>query len=109
MDRQIQHDIHTRWIEQLRADLPEGVPTRGDPEQMWPATFGDMVDGKPEHRLGDGEGYCFQCLHCRNYVPLEFPLGMDWGACVKEGGQYERQAVFEHWTCKDYEGGDIEP
>jgi hypothetical protein len=62
-----------------------------------------MIEGKPVHRADEGAGYCFQCLHCRYYDPLDSPLGMDWGACVNPASQYDRQVVFEHWTCTKFE------
>lgn len=96
--------LHERWASQLSlANLPIGVPIDRD---GWPATFGDMVDGKPVHRLDDGEEYCFQCLHCRYYDELESPMGLDWGACNNPASQYDRTVVFEHWTCKEFEWGE---
>ncbi|MDE3073974.1 MAG: hypothetical protein KGJ86_00975 [Chloroflexota bacterium] len=91
------HAIDQRWIEQLRANLPIGVPLadRGGP---WPQTF------RSEYQeVAENEDDCTQCMFCRYYAQLEGPLGYDWGGCLKEGGQYDRQLVFEHWTCCDFE------
>lgn len=89
---------HGRWQSQLRNNLPIGVPVRED-DPTWPDTFRSPVDEIRDENLGE----CRQCLLCRYYCELEGPLGMDWGACLKPGGQYDRQVVFEHWTCRDFE------
>ena len=91
------HAIHQRWIGQLRANLPVGVPLadRGGP---WPLTFCSEYE-----EVAEDEDDCTQCMFCRYYAQLEGPHGYDWGACLKEGGQYDRQLVFEHWTCRDFE------
>lgn len=102
MKREKQLEIHKRWIKQLQANPPSGVPAEENWGGMWPATFGDLVEGRPVHRVDDGEGYCFQCLHCKFYKPLEGDLGADWGACFNKESQYDRQVVFEHWTCTEY-------
>lgn len=99
--------LHDRWATALTENLPIGVPAEvtrtAVGERPWPATFGDMIDGKPVHRADQGQGYCFQCLHCRYYLPLDGRLGADWGACSSAASQYDRQVVFEHWTCPEYE------
>ena len=104
--RTVNHAIHLRWIERLLNNPPEGVPLEErawiERPRFWPATFGNMVEGKPVHLLSEGEGYCFQCLHCRYYITLESMLGADWGACTLPGGQYDGQTVFEHWTCASW-------
>lgn len=98
--------VHPRWIEQLQANPPEGVPVeiesvRGLP---WPATFGDYDESagathRPESDQGDG--YCLQCGGCRFYLTLDG----DWGGCSLAGGQYDRQLVFEHWSCNGFRFG----
>lgn len=87
-NQESRHAVHDRWQSQLRENLPVGVPV-SEKDPSWPETFA-------EHE-------CRQCLLCRYYCDLEGPLGMDWGACLKAGGQYDRQVVFEHWTCRDFE------
>lgn len=90
--------IHDRWQSQLRANLPIGIPV-SERDPTWPETFASEID-QPG---GDERDECRQCLFCRYYCELEGPLGMDWGACLKAGGQYDRQVVFEHWTCQNFE------
>lgn len=94
--------VHPRWIEQLIANLPEGVPLnpeRSAGERPWPATFGDYDEEKGAiHMADEGPGFCHQCGGCRFYLTLN----ADWGVCSLPGGQYDRQAVFEHWTCKGF-------
>lgn len=98
------NEIHRRWISQLEQKLPDGVPldaelaTKGHP---WPETFGDY-DKETGALHGGPDGCCLQCLHCRFYVTLDGIMGMDWGACTNKVSQYDRQLVFEHWTCKEY-------
>ena len=86
--------VHERWQAQLRDNLPIGVPVRED-DPTWPETFSELPDQDLDQ--------CRQCLFCRYYCELDGPLGMDWGACLKPDGQYDRQVVFEHWTCRDFE------
>lgn len=83
-------DTHERWIRSLRKTWPEGVPAQD--LQPWPDT-----------QRGGGVK---QCLHCAHYVELEGALGSDWGACSNAASQYDRQVVFEHWTCKEFEPDD---
>ena len=99
-----EHDrIHARWIGQLRDDLPAGVPLDAEASEKWPSTWGieSSSDGTLQH-TPVSEGTCLQCLFCRHYIPLETRLGMDWGACTNVLSQYDRQVVFEHWTCIAY-------
>lgn len=74
MARELQHRIHDRWVNS--GMIP--VLTGGDKR-------------KYEH----GQ----QCLHCVHYVPLEHPLGSDWGACTNREASFDGQIVFEHHTC----------
>lgn len=45
----------------------------------------------------------FQCLHCRFYVPLQWPLGADWGVCVNPASPAKAQLRFEHNGCDNHE------
>ena len=91
------HATHERWIAQLQMNLPAGIPLRQGTTD-WPETFRSEYE-----TVADDEPNCTQCLFCRYYAQLEGPLGADWGACLKRGGQYDRQLVFEHWTCGDFQ------
>lgn len=99
------NDIHHNWIKDLSNNPPEGVPLtrtnyQGDP---YPITEGDRVDGEVVHN--ENGNYMFQCMDCVHYWNLEGRLGGDWGACSNPESQYNRQVVFEHWTCKQHEYG----
>lgn len=104
-NRETHRAIHDRWIEQLKMDLPTDVPVRvNDP--TWPETIlanlldEEVIETEP---WDEALHQVRQCLFCRYYCDLIGDLGMDWGACLKAGGQYDRQVVFEHWTCRDFE------
>jgi hypothetical protein len=72
-------------------------------DSVRPATFGDLgADGRPIHRVNEGQGYCFQCGGCTYYVPLEGALGADWGGCTNPRSPFDRRCVFEHWTCTEF-------
>jgi hypothetical protein len=102
MRRRDRTGIHDRWIGRLRQKLPEGVPQDANTRESWPATFGDKdADGRAMHKPHGGD-YTFQCGGCRFYICIEGPLGADWGVCGNARSEYDRQAVFEHWTCKEF-------
>jgi len=42
------------------------------------------------------EWYGEQCLHCRFYVPLEPPLGFDYGVCANFESPLDGRVMFEH-------------
>lgn len=54
----------------------------------------------PEYRSGVyQEETQRQALFCPYYVPLQGPLGMDWGVIVNPHSQRFGQLVFEHDGC----------
>lgn len=98
--------IHQRWIDHLRSRLPQGVPAADD-TPGWPATFGDRApDGSPPAHSADNLGDCLQCGGCQFYLTLEGPLGADWGVCTNQQSEYDGRAVFEHWTCSQFDPGE---
>lgn len=44
-----------------------------------------------------------QCLMCRHFIPLEGPLGEDWGACTNANSPFDRYVMFEHDGCNQFE------
>lgn len=127
--------IHQRWAQQLKANLPDGVPVvRSTPylrctactipvsvhetnspgcplpetyedKGVWPQTFAAEEfddEGFVTKWRTDGReaSYCTQCGFCQYYIPIEGDIGRDWGVCTNARSQYDRQAVFEHGTCK---------
>ena len=97
------HDLHERWLRKLSSNLPEGVPLSPHPNYLndpWPVTFG-RYEGEGAIHHEDGSE-ALQCISCVYYTPLEGELGQDWGACTNPRSQYDRECVFEHWTCKHY-------
>jgi hypothetical protein len=40
-----------------------------------------------------------QCLFCRFYLPVEGPLGDDWGACANPASPRNATVTFEHDHC----------
>ena len=104
-NRETHRAIHDRWIAQLKAELPIDVPTRLD-DPAWPETIPtNLLSDTEADQLADDDprGEVRQCLFCRYYCELIGDLGMDWGACLKDGGQYDRHIVFEHWTCREFQ------
>jgi len=75
MDRRRQHQIHYRWVKSI-PKIPE--------------------KNKKKYERGE------QCLHCRSYVPLEWPLGSDWGGCTNSRSEFDGNLVFEHFTCEKF-------
>jgi hypothetical protein len=45
------------------------------------------------------EWYGEQCLHCRFYIPLQEPLGFDYGACANPASPFDGRVMFEHDGC----------
>jgi hypothetical protein len=76
-DARVHAEIHRRWVQRRNRDT-----------------------GSPDYRE---EWYGEQCLHCRFYVPLEGPLGADWGACTNATSPFDRQVMFEHDGCDAFE------
>lgn len=101
-------ETHDRWIRKLSGKLPVGVPVServGSRGQVWPVTFGVVREGQAVHDLDEDDpegGMALQCLHCAHYIPLDGRMGMDWGACSNPDSEYDREVVFEHWTCSAY-------
>ena len=52
--------------------------------------------------------YAEQCLVCRHFVPLDGPLGEDWGACTNPASIFDRTVMFEHDGCHQFERADHE-
>ena len=81
-------------------ELPE--PPWGRPQSLDEAVqihsrwIARLAAGRPP--LADSD----QCGGCRYYVQLRGTLGMDWGACTNAESEYDRQCVFEHWTCLSF-------
>jgi hypothetical protein len=48
------------------------------------------------------EWYPEQCLHCRYYIPLERPLGFDYGACTNAASPFDQRVMFEHDGCQAF-------
>ncbi|OGO55822.1 MAG: hypothetical protein A2V85_07470 [Chloroflexi bacterium RBG_16_72_14] len=44
-----------------------------------------------------------QCLFCRFYLPIEGPMGSDWGACANPVAPRDAQVTFEHDHCDAFE------
>lgn len=44
-----------------------------------------------------------QCLHCRYFIPLDGPLGADWGVCANEASDSDGRLVYEHDHCDAFE------
>ena len=47
-----------------------------------------------------------QCLFCRFYLPLEGPMGADWGACANPASPRDGTVTFEHDHCDAFETND---
>jgi hypothetical protein len=96
--------IHDRWIDTLIANPPAGIPEdeySSAREGYWPETWADFEGGRPIRWLPTGD-QCTQCGFCRYYIEITSKMGSDWGVCSNPDSQYDRTAVFEHWTCKDF-------
>ena len=49
---------------------------------------------------GAPERWAFeQCGRCRYFIPLDGPMGADWGACSNNDSPFDRQVMFEHDGC----------
>jgi hypothetical protein len=102
--------IHERWCKKLFETWPLEVPAESlTPDEKkskigqrpWPVTFGIIKNGKVQHRVDEGNGTCLQCGACKHCLAIE--NNDDWGVCSNPKSQYDRTAVFEHWTCKFFE------
>ena len=47
-----------------------------------------------------------QCLFCRFYLPLDGPLGLDYGACANRASPFDGRVMFEHDGCEAFEHND---
>jgi hypothetical protein len=44
-----------------------------------------------------------QCFICRFFIPLEPPLGHDYGACTNALSPFDGRVMFEHDACDAFE------
>ena len=52
------------------------------------------------------EWYGEQWLHCRFLVPLQEPLGYDYGACANPESPFDAHVMFEHDGCDWFAAAD---
>jgi len=71
------------------------------------ATHERWADKAPIIELGSKEYELYengkQCGGCAFYIALTSDLGFDWGACANTKSPHDGAAVFEHFTCLQYE------
>ncbi|MGQ0846577.1 MAG: DUF3027 domain-containing protein [Sporichthyaceae bacterium] len=73
------NDVHRRWIAKVGLHRSPGSP---DYQESW---------------------YWQQCGGCAFYIPLNDPLGADWGACSGASSQFDGLLRFEHDGCEAFE------
>lgn len=52
------------------------------------------------------EWYLEQCGGCVHWVPLEGPLGADWGVCSNAASGFDGRVMFEHDGCEFFEADE---
>jgi hypothetical protein len=53
------------------------------------------------------ESWCWeQCGGCRHWVPVDGPLGGDWGVCSNARSPLDATLRFEHDGCDVFEAAD---
>lgn len=76
-DRTRQRAIHDRWRERKNRDQDD-----------------------PAYR---DEWYSEQCGACRHWLPLRGALGDDYGGCTSARSPCDKQVMFEHDGCHEFE------
>jgi hypothetical protein len=82
-------------------DQPGGAD---DPHERRRHRLNRRMDS-PDYR---DEWYGEQCLHCRFYVPLDGPLGEDYGACTNAVSPFDGRVMFEHDGCEAFDAAGNE-
>lgn len=91
----------------VRNDPPWGRPMKAAEWADAHPTLSDALIERVGHisARNDDSWYDNQCGGCRFYVPLEGPLGADWGGCANRKSDRRGLVVFEHHGCPEHSSG----
>ena len=72
-------------------------------ELLWSVCKKLPSDYEPYGQRSDSERGADCSCGCRHYVPLDGPLGMDWGVCANAKSPRAGLLTFEHQGCKEFQ------